>query len=59
VYTLQELQKKPAPDGIDPSKKETYLSYADFKKTFGMTYEDYNKEKGWKQQELKKKFNLY
>jgi stage V sporulation protein SpoVS len=60
IFSYSDLIKKPAPEGTDPSKKETYLSYAEFKKMFGMTYEEYNKiPQKWKKDDLKKKLNLF
>ena len=29
-YSLEELKQKPPPEGVDPSRLETYLSEADF-----------------------------
>ena len=29
-FSLEELKKKPLPEGVDPSKLETYLSDKDF-----------------------------
>ena len=29
-YTWEELQKRPLPDGVDPSRLEKYLSEEDF-----------------------------
>ena len=31
VYTWEELQQRPLPDGVDPAKLEKYLSDKDFK----------------------------
>ncbi len=33
TYTWEELQKRPLPDGVDPSRLEKYLSDEDFKVT--------------------------
>ena len=30
-FTIEELKRKPPPEGVDPAKLETYLSDADFK----------------------------
>ena len=30
-FTLEELSKRPVPEGVDPSKLETYLSDEEFK----------------------------
>jgi hypothetical protein len=31
TYTWEELQKRPLPDGVDPSRLEKYISDEDFK----------------------------
>jgi supervillin len=31
TYTWEELQKRPLPDGVDPSRLEKYLGDEDFK----------------------------
>lgn len=30
VYTFEELQRRPLPDGVNPNKLETYLSDEEF-----------------------------
>jgi len=59
TFSLSELQGRSCPSGVDPKKKEEYLSDDDFKKVFKMTKADFKKEKGWKQQNMKKKHKLF
>jgi hypothetical protein len=60
TFTLQELQKSvPAPDGVDVTKRETYLANADFQAHFGMDKAAFTQLPGWKQTAAKKKLKLY
>ena len=34
TYSWEELQKRPLPDGVDPSRLEKYLDDEDFKVTY-------------------------
>ena len=34
TYSWEELQKRPLPDGVDPSRLEKYLDDDDFKVTY-------------------------
>ena len=36
-YTIDELRTRPLPEGVDPSKIESYLSDADFQVNFLFT----------------------
>lgn len=47
------------PDGVDPTKKEQYLTEADFQKHMGMSKADFNKLPAWKGNVLKKKVGLF
>lgn len=58
VYDLKTLQTT-FPEGVDPAKKEQYLSNADFEATFGMSKEAFYQLKLWKQKDLKKAKNLF
>lgn len=58
IYDLKTLQTT-FPEGVDPARKEQYLSDADFEATFGMTKEAFNQLKLWKQKDLKKAKNLF
>jgi len=57
-YTLDEL-KAGIPDGVNPAKKEYYLSEDEFKACFNMTYEAWEGLKDWKRKDFKKKAGLF
>jgi len=54
---------QPAPptlnSGIDPEKRESYLSDEEFEKTFKMTKKEFYELKIWKQRQLKKEYGLF
>ncbi|XP_053323586.1 villin-like protein [Spea bombifrons] len=52
--TAEEL-----PDGVDPTKKEVYLSDEDFGSILGMSKADFYQLPKWKQQNLKKQSGLF
>ncbi|XP_067824462.1 advillin [Heptranchias perlo] len=52
--TVEEL-----PPGLDPGKKEQYLSDEDFADIFGMTRQEFYNTPGWRQVILKKQNNLF
>ncbi|NWI12605.1 VILI protein, partial [Crypturellus soui] len=62
VYSREVLMNKTVdelPEGVDPAKKEYYLSDADFHDIFGKSkYEFYQMPK-WKQQNEKKQYGLF
>ncbi|XP_028393056.1 uncharacterized protein LOC114517500 [Dendronephthya gigantea] len=58
-YSLQELTSDCPPDGVDPSKLETYLTDEEFQKIFEMSRELFNNLPGWKQDILKKALGLF
>nr|XP_026691596.1 villin-1-like isoform X2 [Ciona intestinalis] len=58
VYSIQQLSTS-CPQGVDPTKKERYLSERDFAQTFRMTREEFSKLSEWYRNDLKKKFNLF
>jgi villin 1/advillin len=57
-FTLAELQG-PAPPGVDPARKEIYLSDADFQSLFGMDKDAWEKLPKWKREGAKKKNKLF
>jgi villin 1/advillin len=57
-FKLEQLQAG-APGGVDPSKKELYLSDDDFKKAFGCTLAEFQKMPAWKQADAKKKLKIF
>ena len=61
VLTLAVLTNKavPLPEGVDVSKKETYLSGDEFMAVFNMTKDAFAKLPGWKQIQLKKNVGLF
>ncbi|XP_037086795.1 LOW QUALITY PROTEIN: villin-1-like [Pollicipes pollicipes] len=62
TYDLQTLREKDAdllPTDVDPSIKERYLTPEQFQETFGMTLEAFSELPAWKQQQLKKKVDLF
>lgn len=58
-YSLEELKQKPAPEGVDPSRLETYLSADDFQKAFNMTRSAFDALPMWKKTNLRKKAGLF
>ena len=58
TYTLKELQGE-IPVGLDPKKKETYLSDKDFMAMFGKNKEEFAALPKWKRDAAKKKYNLF
>ena len=61
TLTLAQLTDKSAalPDNVDLTKKEQYLSDAEFAAVFKCSKADFAKLAGWKQTEQKKKANLF
>ncbi|CAJ1354843.1 unnamed protein product, partial [Effrenium voratum] len=47
------------PDDVDPSRREQYLSDAEFLSVFGMPFGDFQKQPKWKQQNVKKAKDLF
>ncbi|XP_072549807.1 supervillin [Salminus brasiliensis] len=58
-YTVQDLLKRPLPEGVDPLHLETYLSDHDFQAFLGMKRNDYNSLSDLQQLNLKKSKGLY
>uniref|UniRef100_A0A3B3TUA4 HP domain-containing protein n=1 Tax=Poecilia latipinna TaxID=48699 RepID=A0A3B3TUA4_9TELE len=54
-YSIEELTRKPLPEGVDPLRLEDYLSDQDFK----MSRVEFNALPNWKQQNLKKSKGLF
>jgi hypothetical protein len=62
AYPLAELQligSVRLPRGVDRTKLEQYLSDKDFWAVFKMKREAFRNLQSWKQQELKKRANLF
>lgn len=47
------------PEGVDPTRKEAYLSDEEFVKVFGMTAHKFVELKKWRQNDLKKSKELF
>jgi len=58
-YSWEELQQRPLPDGVDPSRLEQYLNNEDFQKHLGLSRESFNKEPHWKQLNIRKEKGLF
>lgn len=58
-YSIEELTRKPPPEGVDPLRLEDYLSDEDFKKLLGMSRVEFNALPNWKQKNLKKSKSLF
>lgn len=59
-YSVQQLKNNEAlPQGVDPLKKETYLSNIEFEATFKMTKTEFQGLPQWKQLNLKKSVGLH
>mmetsp|Transcript_8068 Transcript_8068/g.14597 ORF Transcript_8068/g.14597 Transcript_8068/m.14597 type:complete len:823 (+) Transcript_8068:52-2520(+) len=58
TFSYEDLKGGKA-TGIDNTKKETYLSDADFRTVFGMDRDTFNGMAKWKQQAEKKKHGLF
>jgi hypothetical protein len=56
-YSFQEL--KSGVKGVEYTQREQYLSPDEFEKLFGMSKEEFNVLRNWKQQALKKKVGLF
>jgi len=58
-YSLDVLQRKVPPEGIDVLRKEMYLSPEDFRGVFQMTKDEFNKLPEWKRTNLRKENDLF
>ena len=58
TFTLEQLQSS-VPTGVDASKKETYLSDADFQTHFGMDKAAFAKLPAWKSKGVKQELGLF
>lgn len=59
TYTMAQLTAKDLPEGVDPTKKEQYLSEDEFKKILGVSKSEFNAMPAWKGNNLKKKAGLF
>ncbi|CAJ1081059.1 supervillin isoform X1 [Xyrichtys novacula] len=58
-YSIEELTRKPLPEGVDPLRLEDYLSDQDFKTLLEMSRTEFNALPNWKQKNLKKSKGLF
>ncbi|XP_068614015.1 supervillin-like, partial [Brachionichthys hirsutus] len=58
-YSIDELTRKPPPEGVDPLRLEDYLSEEDFKRLLEMNRVEFNAMPNWKQKNLKKRKGLF
>nr|XP_029134943.1 LOW QUALITY PROTEIN: supervillin-like [Labrus bergylta] len=58
-YSIEELTRKPLPEGVDPLRLEVYLSDQDFKTLLEMSRVEFNALPNWKQKNLKKSKGLF
>jgi hypothetical protein len=58
-YPLAEMQKKDSPEGVDASRKEDYISDADFESVFKMKRDAFAALPKWKKDNLKKSAQLF
>jgi len=58
-YSWEELQKRPLPDGVDPSRLEKYLSEEDFEKHLGISRDNFNAAPHWKKLNIRKEKGLF
>ncbi|XP_035662028.1 advillin-like isoform X1 [Branchiostoma floridae] len=59
TFSYEELIGEEIPEGVDPTKKELYLSDEDFESVFGMSRDKFNSLAGWKRTGLKKEKKLF
>ncbi|NXO09362.1 VILI protein, partial [Oriolus oriolus] len=62
IYSREVLMHRTVdelPEGVDPTKKECYLSDADFHDIFGKSKDEFYQMPKWKQQNEKKQFGLF
>ena len=54
-----EVLRKGCPEGVQPDKKESYLSDEQFQEVFGCNQEAFEQLKPWKQKDIKKAKGLF
>ncbi|XP_076444912.1 uncharacterized protein LOC143282905 isoform X2 [Babylonia areolata] len=58
-YTLEELQERPLPDGVDPLKLESYLADKEFEEVLEMKRAEFYALPTWKQSQIKQTVGLF
>ncbi|KNC52797.1 uncharacterized protein AMSG_12193 [Thecamonas trahens ATCC 50062] len=59
TYSLAELQSATLPPGVDPARKQDWLSDADFQTAFGMDRAAFAALPAWKAETLRRKAKLF
>lgn len=59
TYTHQQLKDGDYPASLDTTKKEAYLSEAEFQSVLGMSKAEFKRQPKWKQDHLKKEKELF
>ncbi|XP_052080646.1 uncharacterized protein LOC127718635 [Mytilus californianus] len=59
LYTFEELQERPLPEGVDALRLESYLGDDEFEEFLQMTKEEFYALPAWKQHALKKDVGLF
>jgi tetratricopeptide (TPR) repeat protein len=59
IYSVEQLQIGKCPQGIDMTRREQYLSDADFEATFGMSKDTFLALPKWKRQRAKREVGLF
>uniref|UniRef100_A0A1I8FMB6 HP domain-containing protein n=1 Tax=Macrostomum lignano TaxID=282301 RepID=A0A1I8FMB6_9PLAT len=57
-FTLERLQQRPLPEGVDPGRLEVYLDDAEFASAFSMTRHEFAGLNDWRRLEMKKALGL-
>ena len=58
-FTLEKLQERPLPDGVDLAHLEQYLLETEFPRVFGKTQAEFLALPRWKRDSLKKEKKLF
>ncbi|XP_023234444.1 supervillin-like [Centruroides sculpturatus] len=58
-YPLSELQQLPLPEGVNPSRLESYLTDQDFEEVFRVSKDEFYNLPTWKQCNMKKSVKLF
>lgn len=58
-YPLSELQQQPLPEGVNPSRLESYLTDQDFEEVFKVSKDEFYNLPTWKQCNMKKSVKLF
>jgi tetratricopeptide (TPR) repeat protein len=59
TYTLEELRNGKYGEGVDPTRKETYLSDDAFEEAFKMTRDEFSRLPNWKKANKRKELQIF